>query len=75
MEGNPAKLDHEEAIPMSAFKKILFPTDFSTNADSALTHAVRLAEMDSGEVIIQHVVSDFFERHSHWATLFDVHEL
>jgi nucleotide-binding universal stress UspA family protein len=60
---------------MSAFKKILFPTDFSTNADSALTHAVRLADLDSGEVIIQHVVSDFFERHSHWATLFDVHEL
>jgi len=60
---------------MSAFKKILFPTDFSKNADHALVHAVRLADLDSGEVIIQHVVSDFFERHSHWATLFDVHEL
>jgi nucleotide-binding universal stress UspA family protein len=60
---------------MLAFKKILFPTDFSTNADRAVTHAIRLADFDSGEVIVQHVVGDYFERHPHWATLFDVHEL
>ena len=60
---------------MLAFKKILFPTDFSTNADRALAHAIRLADFDSGEVIVQHVVGDYFERHPHWATLFDVHEI
>jgi nucleotide-binding universal stress UspA family protein len=60
---------------MVAFKKILFPTDFSTNADKALAHAVRLADLDDGEVIVLHVVGDYFERHPHWATLFDVREL
>jgi nucleotide-binding universal stress UspA family protein len=25
-------------------------------------------------LIVQHVVSDYFEKHSHWSTLFDVHE-
>ena len=60
---------------MVGFKKILFPTDFSANADKALAHAVRLAEFDSGEVIVQHVVSDYFEKHPHWATLFDLHEI
>jgi nucleotide-binding universal stress UspA family protein len=60
---------------MIAFKKILFPTDFSANADKALAHAIRLADFDNGEVIVQHVVSDYFEKHPHWATLFDVHEL
>src|SRR5215475_10480859 len=60
---------------MVAFKKILFPTDFSTNADRALAHAIRLADFDGGEVIVQHVVSDYFEKHPHWATLFDVHEM
>jgi nucleotide-binding universal stress UspA family protein len=60
---------------MIAFKKILFPTDFSANADKALTHALRLANFDSGEVIVQHVVGDYFEKHPHWATLFDLHEL
>ena len=60
---------------MIGFKKILFPTDFSPNADKALAHAIRLAEFDSGEVIVQHVVGDYFERHSHWATLFDPREL
>jgi nucleotide-binding universal stress UspA family protein len=60
---------------MIGFKKILFPTDFSANADKALAHAIRLAEFDKGEVIVQHVVGDYFEKHSHWATLFDLHEL
>jgi nucleotide-binding universal stress UspA family protein len=60
---------------MLAFKKILFPTDFSPNADRALAHAIRLADFSAGEVIVQHVVGDYFERHPHWATLFDVREL
>jgi nucleotide-binding universal stress UspA family protein len=60
---------------MIAFKKILFPTDFSANADKALAHAIRLADFDDGEVIVQHVVSDYFEKNPHWATLFDVREL
>jgi nucleotide-binding universal stress UspA family protein len=60
---------------MVPFKKILFPTDFSANADKALAHAIRLAEFSDGEVIVQHVVGDYFERHPHWATLFDVHEM
>ena len=60
---------------MVAFKKILFPTDFSANADRALTHAIRLADFNGGEVIVQHVVSNYFEKHPHWATLFDIHEM
>ncbi len=60
---------------MIAFKKILFPTDFSPNAGKALAHAIRLANFDDGEVIVQHVVDNYFEKHPHWATLFDVHEL
>jgi len=60
---------------MIAFKKILFPTDFSANADKALAHALRLANFDNGEVIVQHVVADYFEKHPHWATLFDLHEM
>jgi nucleotide-binding universal stress UspA family protein len=59
---------------MVAFKKILFPTDFSPNADKALRHAIRLADLAGGEVIVQHVVGNYFEKHPHWATLFDVHE-
>jgi nucleotide-binding universal stress UspA family protein len=58
-----------------ALNTILFPTDFSTNADHALSHAIHLANFESGEVIVQHVVDNYFEKHSHWATLFDVHEL
>jgi nucleotide-binding universal stress UspA family protein len=37
-------------------------------------HALQLADFHSGELIVQHVVSDYFEKHSHWATMFDVHE-
>jgi nucleotide-binding universal stress UspA family protein len=53
----------------------LFPTDFSPNANHALLHAVRLADIHKGEVIVQHVVNDYFEKHPHWSTIFDVHEL
>jgi nucleotide-binding universal stress UspA family protein len=60
---------------MVAFKKLLFPTNFSESADKALSHAVRLADFEDGEVIVQHVVGDYFEKHPHWATLFDIHEL
>jgi nucleotide-binding universal stress UspA family protein len=60
---------------MLAFKRILFPTDFSPNADKALAHAVRLADFNDGEVIVQHVVGDYFERNPHWATMFDVNEM
>ena len=60
---------------MVGFKKILFPTDFSPNAGRALAHAIRLADFDAGEVIVQHVVSNYFDKHPHWATLFDLHEL
>jgi nucleotide-binding universal stress UspA family protein len=60
---------------MLALKKILFPTDFSANADRALAHALRLANFDSGEVIVHHVVDTYFEKHPHWSTLFDLHEL
>jgi nucleotide-binding universal stress UspA family protein len=59
---------------MVTFKKILFPTDFSPNADKALAHAMRLADFNDGEVIVQHVIGNYFEKHPHWATLFDVHE-
>jgi nucleotide-binding universal stress UspA family protein len=59
---------------MVTIKKILFPTDFSANANHALLHAVQLAGFNAGELIVQHVVSDYFERHSHWSTLFDIHE-
>src|ERR1051326_1639650 len=60
---------------MVSFKKILFPTDFSANAHHALLHAMQLADFHKGELIVQHVVSDYFEKHSHWATLFDIHEM
>jgi len=71
----PSDMDFEESKQMVTFKKILFPTDFSPSADKALSHAVRLADFDDGEVIVQHVVGNYFERHPHWATLFDVREL
>ncbi len=60
---------------MSSFQKVLFPTDFSKGADNAFRHALRLANIQNGEVIVQHVVSSYFEKHSHWATLFDIHEM
>lgn len=60
---------------MEGIKRILFPSDFSANADHALLHAVRLADFTEGEIIVQHVVSSYFEQHPHWAALFGVHEM
>jgi nucleotide-binding universal stress UspA family protein len=60
---------------MVALKKILFPTDFSSNAAHAFRYAARLANFNSGEVIVQHVVADYFERNPHWVTLFDIHQM
>jgi nucleotide-binding universal stress UspA family protein len=56
----------------SGFSKILFPTDFSNNANHAFEDALNLPGVR--EVIVQHVVSTYFEKHPHWSTLFDIHE-
>jgi nucleotide-binding universal stress UspA family protein len=58
---------------MSGFSKILFPTDFSRSANQALESALCLQGVH--DVIVQHVVSTYFEKHPHWSTLFDIHEL
>ena len=53
-EASPAKLEFEEGTTMVGFKKILFPTDFSRNADKALAlalalaHTPRIADFDGG---------------------------
>lgn len=60
---------------MECFKRTLFPSDFSKGADHALQHALRMADVVKGEVVVQHVVSTYFEKHSHWTTLFDIHEM
>jgi len=60
---------------VGTFKKILFPTDFSENSDRALSHAMGLINFRDSELIVQHVVSDYFERTPHWTTLFDIREL
>ena len=60
---------------MASFRRVLFPTDFSKGADHALQHALRLVDVREGEVIVQHVVSSYFEKHSHWTMLFDIHEM
>lgn len=60
---------------MVSFKKILFPTDFTEGAQHALLHAIRLADVHKGEIIVQHVVRNYFERHAHWTTLFDVRDM
>ena len=57
------------------FNRVLFPTDFSKESNNALRYAISLAKFHGGELIIQHVVNNFFGPHSHWASLFDVHEL
>src|SRR5262245_1373604 len=54
------------------FSKILFPTDFSKNANHAFEDALCLPGVR--DVIVQHVVSTYFEKHPHWSTLFDIHE-
>ena len=56
----------------AGFSRILFPTDFSGNANHALENALFLTGVR--EVIVQHVVSSYFEKHPHWSTLFDIHE-
>jgi nucleotide-binding universal stress UspA family protein len=58
---------------MAGFAKILFPTDFSQGANHALENAMCLPGVR--EVIVQHVVSTYFEKHTHWTTLFDIHEM
>src|SRR5678815_1508239 len=58
---------------MAGFSKILFPTDFSKSANHALESALCLTGVR--DVIVQHVVSTYFEKHPHWATLFDIHEM
>jgi len=60
---------------MGPYRKVLFPTDYSSNSEHALAHAVRLTEFQNGELIIQHVVNDYFERTPHWITLFDLRQL
>ena len=57
---------------MAGFSKILFPTDFSKSANHALENALCLPGVR--DVIVQHVVSTYFEKHPHWSTLFDIHE-
>jgi nucleotide-binding universal stress UspA family protein len=57
---------------MDGFSKILFPTDFSEGANHALENALYIPGIR--EVIVQHVVSTYFEKHPHWSTLFDIHE-
>jgi len=56
----------------AGFSKILFPTDFSANANHALENALFLPGVR--DVVMQHVVSTYFEKHPHWSTLFDIHE-
>ena len=60
---------------MKKIKKLLFPTDFSEAANHALGQALQLPDMQDVEVIVQHVVDDYFGPHTHWASLFDVHGL
>jgi nucleotide-binding universal stress UspA family protein len=58
---------------MAGFSKILFATDFSESANHALENALCLPGVR--DVIVQHVVSTYFEKHPHWSTLFDIHEM
>lgn len=58
---------------MAGFSKLLFPTDFSKSANHALETALCLPGVR--DVIVQHVVSTYFEKHPHWSTLFDIHEM
>jgi nucleotide-binding universal stress UspA family protein len=60
---------------MGPYRKVLFPTDYSRNSEHAFEHAIRLTEFQKGELIIQHVVNDYFERTPHWITLFDLRQL
>src|SRR5262249_17710657 len=42
-------------VPVTPFKKILAPTDFSPAAAEAFRTAVALAKTDGGEVIVAHI--------------------
>jgi nucleotide-binding universal stress UspA family protein len=66
------ELSHKYWKAMSGFSKILIPTDFSKNANHAIEDALCLPGVH--DVIVQHVVSTYFEKHPHWSTLFDIHE-
>ena len=57
------------------FERILFPTDFSKDRNSALGRAFQALQFNEREVIVLHVVNNFFGPHAHWASLFDVHQL
>ena len=57
------------------FERILFPTDFSKDRNSALGRAFQALQFNEREVIVLHVVNNFFGPHAHWASLFDVHAL
>ncbi len=41
----------------------------------ALSEAFHALNFDEREVIVLHVVNNFFGQHAHWASLFDVHQL
>ena len=41
----------------------------------ALSQAFHALNFDEREVIVLHVVNNFFGQHAHWASLFDVHQL
>ena len=56
----------------AGFSKILIPTDFSSSANHAMENALYLSGIR--EVIVQHVVTTYFEKHPHWSTLFDIHD-
>ena len=49
---------------MIVFKKILFPTDFSVNADKALAHALRLADFDGGDGLSDRTFGCCFRRYT-----------
>ena len=41
------------------FKKVVYGTDFSKNADAAFEHARHIAELENGHLYILHVVPEF----------------
>jgi nucleotide-binding universal stress UspA family protein len=43
--------------PARAYRRILWPTDFSRLANAALPHALKIAAQDGAELIVMHVVA------------------
>ena len=41
------------------FKKIVYGTDFSKNANAAFQHALHIAELENGHLYVLHVVPEF----------------